>query len=100
MAGQRLELVDLGHRFGELIALDGVSFSVDRGEIIGLVGRNGAGKTTTMRSVMGILQPQRGTVKWSGHAVAAADRQRFGPHAGGARPLSPNAPAGPGHGLC
>jgi len=78
MSADGLELVDLHHRFGDLVALDGVAFAVGAGEIVGLVGRNGAGKTTAMRSAMGILQPDRGAVTWSGHAVGEADRVRFG----------------------
>ena len=73
-----LEVSDLRHRFGELTALDGVTFAVGRGEIVGLVGRNGAGKTTAMRAVMGILEPDGGSVDWEGHAVGEADRMRFG----------------------
>ena len=73
-----LQISDLHHRFGELVALDGVTFAVGGGEIVGLVGRNGAGKTTTMRSVMGIVHPDRGAVKWSGHDVGQADRLKFG----------------------
>ena len=78
MTTPELQISDLEHRFGELVALDGVSFAVGGGEIVGLVGRNGAGKTTTMRSVMGIVHPDRGAVKWSGHDVGQADRLRFG----------------------
>ncbi len=73
-----LEVSDLRHRFGELTALDGVTFTVGEGEIVGLVGRNGAGKTTAMRAVMGILEPDGGSVDWEGHAVGEADRMRFG----------------------
>ena len=73
-----LEILDLRHRFGELVALDGVSFGVGAGEIVGLVGRNGAGKTTTMRAVMGIVHPDRGAVKWSGHPIGDDDRLGFG----------------------
>ena len=73
-----LEVLDLRHRFGDVVALDGVAFGVGAGEIVGLVGRNGAGKTTTMRSVMGIVRPDRGAVEWSGHPVGEADRLRFG----------------------
>ena len=51
------------------MALDDVSLSVGRGEIVGLVGRNGAGKTTLMRSVMGIITPERGSISWDGHPV-------------------------------
>jgi len=78
MTTSELRVSDLQHRFGELVALDGVSFAVGGGEIVGLVGRNGAGKTTTMRSVMGIVHPDHGAVKWSGHDVGQADRLRFG----------------------
>jgi ABC-2 type transport system ATP-binding protein len=70
--------VDLHHRFGALVALDGVSFAVGQGEIVGLVGRNGAGKTTTMRSIIGILRPDEGAVLWRGHPIGGADRLLFG----------------------
>ena len=69
---------DLHQRFGELAALDGVSFAVADGEIVGLVGRNGAGKTTTMRAVMGILAPDRGSVHWHGAPMDENVRLRFG----------------------
>jgi ABC-2 type transport system ATP-binding protein len=78
MPAGELEVLDLHHRFGDVVALDGVAFGVGVGEIVGLVGRNGAGKTTTMRAVMGIVRPDRGVVKWSGHEIGAADRLRFG----------------------
>jgi ABC-2 type transport system ATP-binding protein len=73
-----LEVCDLRQRFGDVVALDGVSLTVGRGEIVGLVGRNGAGKTTTMRAVIGILQPDRGTVSWHGEPVTDGARLRFG----------------------
>jgi len=73
-----LEVRDLRQRFGALVALDGVAFSVGPGEIVGLVGRNGAGKTTTMRAVMGILASDRGTVTWDGQPIGDRDRFRFG----------------------
>ncbi|HET9070952.1 MAG TPA: ATP-binding cassette domain-containing protein [Acidimicrobiales bacterium] len=59
----------LGHRFGELVAVDGVDLDVGPGEIVGLVGRNGAGKTTTMRALMGILLPDRGELRWEGRPL-------------------------------
>jgi ABC-2 type transport system ATP-binding protein len=59
------------------VALDEVSLSVAAGEIMGLVA-TGAGKTTLMRSVMGILSPDRGSISWDEHPVTGADRLRFG----------------------
>jgi ABC-2 type transport system ATP-binding protein len=69
---------DLHQRFGDLTALDGISMSVAKGEIVGLVGRNGAGKTTTMRAVMGILHTDSGEVRWDGRPVGERQRLRFG----------------------
>ncbi len=76
--GPALSVSELGKRFGKLVALDGVGLSVGPGEIVGLVGRNGAGKTTAMRAVMGILDPDRGTVTWHGQPIGGRVRLRFG----------------------
>lgn len=73
-----LVISDLVHRFGDLVAVDHVSFQVGRGAIVGLVDRNGAGKTTTTRAVMGIIQPTAGSVAWEGHAVRLDDRVHLG----------------------
>jgi len=73
-----LELIDLRRRFDDVVALDGVSFTVPAGQLIGFVGRNGAGKTTAMRIVLGVLDPDAGEVRWQGTAVSRADRRRFG----------------------
>ncbi|MGA2470254.1 MAG: ATP-binding cassette domain-containing protein [Solirubrobacteraceae bacterium] len=73
-----LELLGLRHCFGELVALDDVSLTVEDGEIVGLVGRNGAGKTTAMRAVMGILHPDGGSLCWDGNPIGDAERIRFG----------------------
>jgi ABC-2 type transport system ATP-binding protein len=73
-----LEIAGLFQQFGSRVAVDNLSVTVPGGEIVGLVGRNGAGKTTTMRSVMGILTPQAGTIRWAGHAATLRDRLRFG----------------------
>jgi ABC-type multidrug transport system ATPase subunit len=58
-------------RFGDITALDGVSFSVAPGQMFGFVGTNGAGKTTTMRIVLGVLEPDAGTVRWRGREIDA-----------------------------
>jgi len=69
MVGWMIEVEGLLKRFGTTIALDGVSFRVDRGEIVGLLGPNGAGKTTMMRVLTGYLPPTAGSVRVGGHDV-------------------------------
>jgi ABC-2 type transport system ATP-binding protein len=73
-----LELIDLARSFDGTVALDGVTFSVAPGTMVGFVGRNGAGKTTAMRIALGVLEPDRGDVRWRGAPVDAAMRRRFG----------------------
>ncbi len=73
-----LEITDLSHRFGNLLAVDQLSMTVSAGNIVGFVGRNGAGKTTTMRAIMGVLVPYRGALRWENHDIGSADRLRFG----------------------
>jgi ABC-2 type transport system ATP-binding protein len=75
---RRLELIDLTRRFGDRVALDGVSFAVEPGQLFGFVGPNGAGKTTAMRIVLGVLAADRGEVRWHGRSVGPAARARFG----------------------
>jgi ABC-2 type transport system ATP-binding protein len=73
-----LELIDLTRRFGDVVALDGVSFEVAEGEMVGFVGPNGAGKATAMRIALGVLEADRGEVRWRGKPVDAGVRRRFG----------------------
>jgi len=73
-----LQVLDLRHRFGDVVALDGVTLAVGEGELVGLVGRNGAGKTTAMRAIVGILRPDTGEVRWQGGPVGESERLRFG----------------------
>ncbi|MGH2673171.1 MAG: ABC transporter ATP-binding protein [Actinomycetota bacterium] len=73
-----LELEGLSRRFGDVVALDDVSFSVAEGEMVGFVGPNGAGKTTTMRIAVGVLQQDAGEVRWRGSPVTLEVRRRFG----------------------
>jgi len=73
-----LELQGLSRRFGDVVALDGLSFTVGEGQMFGFVGGNGAGKTTTMRIVMGVERPDAGQVRWRGKPVDAAARRSFG----------------------
>jgi ABC-2 type transport system ATP-binding protein len=65
-----LRLEGLTRRFGDLTAVDGVSFEVGRGELFGLVGPDGAGKTTTLRMLAGVLRPTSGDAFLDGVSVA------------------------------
>lgn len=73
-----LELSDLAKRYGDVVALDGVSFAVEPGQLVGFLGPNGAGKTTAMRIVMGLARADRGTVRFAGSPVDMRVRLRFG----------------------
>jgi ABC-2 type transport system ATP-binding protein len=64
-----LETSELHKQFGTLHAVDGLSFSVQRGEIYGLLGPNGSGKTTLIRLLMGLLKPTSGRIRLLGEAV-------------------------------
>lgn len=62
-----IEVRDLRKTYGATVAVDGVSFAVERGEIFGVLGRNGAGKTTTVECIVGLRTPDSGTVSVLGH---------------------------------
>jgi ABC-2 type transport system ATP-binding protein len=65
-----LQVENLSKRFGGMLAVDDLSFTVNGGEIVGLLGPNGAGKTTTIRCVASLLQPTSGHILLSGHDVS------------------------------
>jgi ABC-2 type transport system ATP-binding protein len=65
-----VELEGLTRRFGDLAAVDGLSFTVGSGELFGLVGPDGAGKTTTLRMLAGVLRPSAGDARLAGRSVA------------------------------
>ena len=65
-----IDVSGLTRLYGDLVAVDGLSFRVGPGEIMGLVGPNGAGKTTTLRSVAGIIRPSKGTITIAGADLA------------------------------
>jgi ABC-2 type transport system ATP-binding protein len=73
-----LRLEGVSRRFGDVVALDGLSLSVPAGEVTGFLGPNGAGKTTAMRAIFGLVAIDRGTVTWKGSPVGTAERRRFG----------------------
>ena len=64
-----LEVKDLVVFYGVIQAIKGISFEVNKGEIVTLIGANGAGKTTTMQSIMGLIHPKAGTVTYNGQVI-------------------------------
>lgn len=73
-----LEIDDLAKRYGSVVALDGATFTARPGRIVGFLGPNGAGKTTTMRCIFGLIEADRGQVRWKGSPVDRETRLRFG----------------------
>jgi len=73
-----LELVGLSRRYGDVVALDGLSITIPSGEVFGLLGPNGAGKTTAMRTILGISTPDSGHVLLDGQPIGLDQRRRFG----------------------
>jgi ABC-2 type transport system ATP-binding protein len=73
-----LEIAGLRRSYGNVVALDGLSFEVPAGQVVGFLGPNGAGKTTTMRAIFGLTDLDAGTVRWNGAPVTHSDRRRFG----------------------
>src|SRR5436853_606337 len=76
-----LRVRDMTVRFGGIVALDGISLDLNRGEILGLIGPNGAGKTTLFNCISGVIAPDKGTIFFEGHSLVYAPphvRARFG----------------------
>jgi ABC-2 type transport system ATP-binding protein len=65
-----IQIRDLTRRFADLVAVDRLNLTVERGEIFGLVGPDGAGKTTTLRMLCGLIEPSGGSAEVAGHDVA------------------------------
>src|SRR5262245_62396845 len=66
--GPAIEVVDLTKVYGELRAVDGVTFEVGEGEFFGILGPNGAGKTTTLELIEGLRRPDAGTIRLLGES--------------------------------
>src|SRR5690606_13846908 len=79
MSTAAVSLRDLGRRFGDTVAVDGLTFDVEAGGLFGIVGPDGAGKTTTLRMLAGVLRPSRGTAIVQGIDVAR-DPEGVKPH--------------------
>jgi branched-chain amino acid transport system ATP-binding protein len=72
-----LRVEDVGVRFGGIVALDGVSFEVRRGEIVGLIGPNGAGKTTLFNCLSRLYECDRGSISFAGRPLGGVARHRI-----------------------
>jgi ABC-2 type transport system ATP-binding protein len=70
LSARPLDVAHLSKRYGATLAVDDVSFGVERGEIVGLLGPNGAGKTTTISMILGVLEPSSGAISIEGIDVA------------------------------
>src|SRR4030095_5088199 len=90
MAEAQLAVRDLHGWYGESHILHGMSFDVNAGEVVTLLGRNGAGKTTTMRAVMGMLPKRQGSVHFEGKELIRLKSDRI------ARQALDYCPGGPG----
>jgi branched-chain amino acid transport system ATP-binding protein len=65
-----LEIVDLSVNYGEIEALRGVTFSIESGAVVALLGANGAGKSTTLRAISGLVAPRSGSILFDGKPIA------------------------------
>jgi len=65
-----LELNSIDTFYGQSHVLQGISLSIEEGEVVSLLGRNGVGKTTTLRSIMGLTPPRRGNIRFQGKEIA------------------------------
>ena len=66
-----LEVKDLVVSYGKIKAVKGISFTVEEGDVVTLIGTNGAGKTTTLRTISGLLRPVSGTITFKGQDLTA-----------------------------
>ena len=76
-----IEVLDLTRRYGDLLAVDRLRFTIEPGTVLGLLGPNGAGKSTTMKMITGFLAPSSGTARVFGHDIIEAPmkaRQKLG----------------------
>jgi branched-chain amino acid transport system ATP-binding protein len=77
MTGALLELSDVRASYGDGDVLQGVSLAVPAGRVLSLLGRNGAGKTTLLKTIMGILRPLAGSIRFAGAAIAGVPSFRI-----------------------
>ncbi|HGH7543557.1 TPA: ABC transporter ATP-binding protein, partial [Streptococcus pyogenes] len=73
-----LEVKNLRKTFGELVAVDDLSFTIEDGEILGFIGQNGSGKTTTFRLILDFLMQDSGSVLWNGKPLSSDEYNIIG----------------------
>jgi len=74
-----LDVQDLHVSYGAIRALQGISFHIDEGEIVTLIGANGAGKSTTLRTISGLLRPIAGDILWRGRSITKVPAEKIVP---------------------
>jgi len=72
-----LEVKDMNKKFGEHTVLEHVSFTIEQGEVVGLVGRNGMGKTTLMKCILGLMKVDTGEIRFEGKIDYALDKNQM-----------------------
>ena len=73
-----LQLTNVTKRYKDFTAVDHLNFSIDKGEIFGLIGQNGAGKTTTFRMILDLQDTTEGTITWDGQLIKSVNRDILG----------------------
>jgi branched-chain amino acid transport system ATP-binding protein len=77
MADALLSVANIETSYGPIVAIRGVSFTVPEGDIVTILGANGAGKTTILKTVSGVMDPQKGTVTFAGRQIQRMDPDRI-----------------------
>lgn len=72
-----LEVNNLSYRYGQFLAVREITFTVKKGEFLGIIGPNGSGKTTLLRAIDGIIQPAEGTIRLDGRNILQMDRKEI-----------------------
>ena len=72
-----LKVIDLKVSYGGIEALKGISFSVEKGQIVTLIGANGAGKSTTLRTISGLVPVKSGTITYDGNVISGQQPQQI-----------------------
>ena len=73
-----IELKNVTKKYGKHLAIDNISFKIEKGEIVGFLGRNGAGKTTTMNLITGLLKPTEGDIYIDSEPLSKKSRRKIG----------------------